>query len=107
MLLSSPIKWYTKEGHIQLCIKYTSTFKNNTTFKTLFLWPAGERCNFDLSLPEAYCYSCRHHKDKDTTEALAGVAQWTECHPANQKVAGSVPGQGTRPGCGPGLQLGA
>ena len=40
-------------------------------------------------------------------QALAGVAQWTEHHPANQKVAGLIPGQGTCLGCGPGPQLGA
>ena len=34
--------------------------------------------------------------------ALAGVAQWVECQPANQGVAGSIPSQGTCPGCGPG-----
>ena len=39
--------------------------------------------------------------------ALAGVAQWTERHPANQKVADLVSSQGTCPGCGPGPQLGA
>ena len=26
---------------------------------------------------------------------LAGVAQWTECWPTNQRVAGSIPSQGT------------
>ena len=30
--------------------------------------------------------------------ALAGVAQWTECQPANQRVAGSIPSQGHMPG---------
>ena len=39
--------------------------------------------------------------------ALAGVAQWTECQPGNQRVAGSIPSQGTRLGCRPGPQLGA
>ena len=34
--------------------------------------------------------------------ALAGVAQWIECRPANQRVAGSIPSQGPRLGCGPG-----
>ena len=34
--------------------------------------------------------------------ALAGVAQWTECGPVNQKVAGSVPSQGTCLGRRPG-----
>ena len=41
------------------------------------------------------------------TSALAGVAQWIECQPANQRVTGSIPSQGTRLGCGPGPQLGA
>ena len=39
--------------------------------------------------------------------ALAGVAQWIECEPANQRVAGSIPSQGTCLGCGPGPQQGA
>ena len=38
--------------------------------------------------------------------ALAGIAQWTECGPANQRVAGLIPSQGTCLGCGPGPQLG-
>ena len=41
---------------------------------------------------------------KNTTCALAGVAQWTECWPANQRVAGSIPSQGTCLNCGPGPQ---
>ena len=36
--------------------------------------------------------------------ALAGVAQWVEHQPVNQKVAGSIPSQGTCLGGGPGLQ---
>ena len=36
---------------------------------------------------------------------LAGVAQWTECQPANQRVTGSIPSRGTYPGCRPGPQL--
>ena len=27
--------------------------------------------------------------------ALTGVAQWTECQPENQRVAGLIPSQGT------------
>ena len=38
--------------------------------------------------------------------ALAGVAQWIECQPANQKVTGLILSQGTCLGCGPGPQLG-
>ena len=39
--------------------------------------------------------------------ALAGVAQWTEHQPANQRVTSLIPSQGTCLGCGPGLQKGA
>ena len=39
---------------------------------------------------------------KKTVRALAGVAQWIECEPANQRVIGSIPSQGTCLGCGPG-----
>ena len=38
---------------------------------------------------------------------LGDVAQWIEHRPVNQKVASSIPSQGTYLGCGPGLQLGA
>ena len=38
--------------------------------------------------------------------ALVGVGQWTECHPANQRVARSIPSRGTCLGCGPGSRLG-
>ena len=38
--------------------------------------------------------------------ALAGVAQWIELWPANKKVAGWIPSQGTCLGCGPGPQKG-
>ena len=40
-------------------------------------------------------------------KALASVAQWIECGLANQRVAASIPSQGTCLGCGPGPQLGA
>ena len=39
--------------------------------------------------------------------ALAGVAQWIECQPANQRVVGLIPSQDTCLGCGPGPQWGA
>ena len=38
--------------------------------------------------------------------ALADVAQWIGCQFENQKVAGSIPSQGTRLVCRPGPQLG-
>ena len=36
--------------------------------------------------------------------ALAGVAEWIGCRLVNQKVAGSVPSQGTCLSCRPGPQ---
>ena len=44
------------------------------------------------------------HVMKRNHEALAGVAQWTKCQPVNQRVAGSIPSQGTCLGYGPGPQ---
>ena len=37
---------------------------------------------------------------------LAGVAQWVECWPANQRVTSLILSQDTRLGCRPGPQLG-
>ena len=37
--------------------------------------------------------------DDKGEEALAGVVQWIECRPANQRVACSIPSQGTCLGC--------
>ena len=42
----------------------------------------------------------KNKKHKTKLSALAGVAQWTVCRPANQRVAGSIPSQGTCLGCG-------
>ena len=36
--------------------------------------------------------------------APAGVAQWIECWPENQRVTSSIPSQGTCLGCGSGPQ---
>ena len=52
-------------------------------------------------------YYSFHFLFKKLKTALAGVAQWIDCRPANQKVAGSIPSQGTCLCCGPGPQLGA
>ena len=47
------------------------------------------------------------NKDKiQGNVALAGMAQWTECRPANQRVAGSISSQGTCLRCRPGRGLG-
>ena len=41
---------------------------------------------------------------KKVKMALAGVAQWIERWPVNQRVAGLIPSQGISLGCGLGLQ---
>ena len=46
-------------------------------------------------------------KEKYQLVALAPVARWIECWPANQRVAGSSPSQGTCLGCKTGPQWGA
>ena len=54
---------------------------------------------------ENFCYCCLYMLFK--LSALAGVAQWIECEPENQRVTGSVPSQDACLGCGPGPQYGA
>ena len=44
------------------------------------------------------------HILKNVGKALAGVAQWIECQPVNQRASSSIPSQGTCLGCGPGPQ---
>ena len=44
---------------------------------------------------------------KITDAGTAGVAQWIERQPVNQRVSGSIPSQGTCVGCRPGPQVGA
>ena len=44
---------------------------------------------------------------KNADSPLPGVVQWTKCWSANQKVAGSIPSQGTCLSWGPGPHLGA
>ena len=38
------------------------------------------------------------HVENDKESALAGVAQWIECQPVNQRVTGSIPSLGHMPG---------
>ena len=57
-------------------------------------------------------HSCFQHSlaganyppSKNFLSALAGVAQWIERRPENQRAAGSIPSQGTCLGCRPGPQ---
>ena len=58
-------------------------------------------------LPSLYSHSNFVLLFKVHVHALVGVAQWTECWPANQRVTGSIPSQGPCLGCGPAPQWGA
>ena len=49
-------------------------------------------------------FVCLKCSIKNLKIALAGVAQWIECWPSNQRVSGSILSQGTCLGCGPGPQ---
>ena len=60
----------------------------------------------EILLPQLYPDLLNSNAHKTSTEALAGVAQWIECWPMNQRVAGSIPSQGTCLCCGPGPQWG-
>ena len=42
-----------------------------------------------------------HREGQEIRIHLAGVAQWIEHQPANQRVTGSIPSQGTCLGCRP------
>ena len=71
---------------------------------TLFFWPCGEDFFPFLVCPiNCWSYSFRHSNVKSIwLTALAGVAQWIECRPVNQRVAGLIPSQGLCLGCQPG-----
>ncbi|XP_053525726.1 glycosyltransferase 1 domain-containing protein 1 isoform X8 [Artibeus jamaicensis] len=43
-------------------------------------------------------------RPSEENRVLAGVAQWIECRPLNQRVSSSIPSRGTCLGCGPGPQ---
>ena len=81
---------HTGQGHLHafLLMFYKITLKNcEHNFKLtsklfLLILNSCKRCNF----------------------YLAGVAQWIECWPENQRVTSLIPSQGTCLGCGPGLQ---
>ena len=43
---------------------------------------------------------------KKAISALAGVPEWIECQPVNQRVTSSIPSQDTCLGCSPGSHWG-
>ena len=55
-----------------------------------------------FTIEENFNFKLEVNENKDV--ALADVAQWIERWPANQRVAGSIPGQDTCLDCRPGPQ---
>ena len=63
---------------------------------------------FSLSLPSPLSNEIKMGEILEKKEnALAGVAQWIECQPVNQRVPGSILSWGTYLCCRPGPQWGA
>ena len=61
--------------------------------------------SLDFSRPNFIWFGCIHeHLRSYFLLALAGVAQWIEHGPANQRVTGSIPSEGTCLGFRPGPQ---
>ena len=58
-------------------------------------------------VPSRGCMRGNHTLNIKAHIALDGIVQWIEHGPVNQRVAGSIPSQGTCLGCGPDPQLGA
>ena len=64
-------------------------------------------CTFRILIPRWYlcllnncCINHNLGQEESASFALAGVTQWIECRPVNQRVSGSIPSQGTCLGCG-------
>ena len=84
-----------------LCSGYAWMLPLQKTFYTKYFWISNPLFLFStVFIMKLYHLSIIY-------PVLAGVAQWIEYRPANQRVAGSIPSQGTCLGCRPGPQYGA
>ena len=61
-----------------------------------------ENANKALSVKVLGIYPLKNRHLRLKPLTLADVAQWIECWPVNQKVASSIPSQGTCLDCRPG-----
>ena len=72
---------------------------SDAQFKTLVIRMLTELVEYGCKLEEKMKAMQSEIKENvqgtNKKEALAGVAQWIECRPTNQRVAGSIPSQGT------------
>ena len=105
------------KGHCSSGFKVTSSFKTGLTNGKIrsprcLLFLASTRVNGNECHTQRGNSGCLEELDstrcfiKNVNGVLAGVVQWIECQPANQRVAGSIPSQGSCLGCGPCPQQG-
>ena len=73
-----------------LCFNFPSDRLSNWGFRDISDWRGGFFINFRDT--ENYSFI-----DNENSNSLAGVAQWTQCRPVSQRVAGLVPSHG-KPG---------
>ena len=80
-----------------VCVKKNETSKAHISIPNLLP---------NEGLNESSCTATSPAWKELQDSALAGMAQWIERWPVNQRVTGSIPSQGPRLGCGPGPWLG-
>ena len=84
--------------------KYYVPMKNEV-HKHFLIWENVHRKCKEAKKTKPYILKikfCMYMVQKQHLSALAGVVQWIERQPANQRVAGSSPHQDPCLGCGPG-----
>ena len=59
-----------------------------------FVWCIFHRDVNEYTAPSLNILSVEIKKIRHVKNALAGVAQWIECWPVNQRVTGSIPSHG-------------
>ena len=88
-----------------LCISMFNKTASSGMFLFLKIIGNLEKC-FHLR-NQLWAVGQSQHYNKRLCISLASVAQWIESQPVKQRVACSIPSQGTCLGCGPGPQWGA
>ena len=112
-------KWeyiYIQQIHIHVCV-CVGMCRNVYIYMSVYVYTeGGEEGEGDMVCIQRTCWSSVLKLENNLfcvtllnlhILALADVAQWIECPPANQRVTRSSAIQGTCLSCGPGPQLGA
>ena len=86
-------------GSLSVCVTWHLT-SPRCEWSTKLRW----KCHFPFCKLRYNSHAKKFTLEKYTVQALAGVAQQIERQTVNQRVAGSIPSQGTCLGCRPDLQ---